>query len=285
MVRSVAARESDGTVRGRHPSALPRVMSTSTGAAPLDTTAEVETPEHVRFSYQLAGPSRRALAYLVDSVIRGAIFLAVAIVASVAGAFDEGGLGGMSMGLGLILLFVLEWGYFAAFEVLWSGRTPGKKAMQIRVVREEGVPLSVLDAVLRNLLRAADFLPFGYAIGLVVMGGDARFRRLGDLVAGTMVVTERRQGYAAPLKIHPPPTDKELAGLPSRPPLDRDDLDAIELFLRRLGTLAPLRELELAEMIAPVYAKRMGVRYRDPTRFLALLYHRAHERTPGGRAS
>jgi uncharacterized RDD family membrane protein YckC len=260
-------------------------MITSTGAAPLDTTADVETPEHVRFSYQLAGPSRRALAYLIDALIRGVIFVGVIFVASVAGAFDEDGLGGMSMGVGLVLLFALEWGYFMLFELLWSGRTPGKKAMKIRVVREEGVPMSVMDTVLRNLLRAADFLPVGYAIGLVVMARDARFRRLGDLVAGTMVVTERRQGYAAPLAIHPPPTDKELAGLPSRPPLDRDDLDAIELFLRRLGTLAPLRELELAEMIAPVYAQRMGVRYRDPTRFLALLYHRAHERKPGGRAA
>lgn len=258
-------------------------MSISTGAAPLDTTAEVETPEHVRFSYQLAGPSRRALAYLIDALIRGVAFLAIGIVASIAGAFDEEGAGGISMGLGMVLLFALEWGYFTFFELMWSGRSPGKKAMHLRVVREEGLPLSFVDSVLRNLLRAADFLPLGYAIGLVVMGRDARFRRLGDLVAGTMVVVEQRQGYAAPLSIHPPPTPQELASLPSRPPLSRDDLDAIELFLRRLGTLAPLRELELAQMVAPIYAERMGVRYRDPTRFLALVYHRAHERAGAGK--
>src|SRR5690606_16777321 len=105
-----------------------------------------------------------------------------------------------------------------------------------------------------------------------------------DLVAGTMVVNERRQGYSAPLSIHPQPTAQELAGLPSRPPLSRDDRDAIALCLRRMGTLAPPRDVELAEMIAPIYAARMGVRYRDPTRFLALLYHRVHAHAPGGQA-
>jgi hypothetical protein len=83
------------------------------------------------------------------------------------------------------------------------------------------------------------------------------------------------------VQIHPPPLASELAQLPGHPPLRREDLDVIELFLRRLGTLAPLREVELAEMIAPVYARRMGVRYEDPTRFLALLYHRFHERSAG----
>jgi uncharacterized RDD family membrane protein YckC len=255
-------------------------MSDTTGAtaSPLDTTADVETPEHVRFSYQLAGPSRRALAYLIDGVVRLAIALFVAIVGSLAGAFDAEGIGGMSTGLMLVMLFFLEWGYFTVFETLWNGRSPGKKAVHIRVVREGGHPLSFVDSVLRNLLRAADFLPVGYAIGLLVMGRDGRFRRLGDLVAGTMVVTEQRHGYAAPFNIHPPPTPQELAALPARLPLSRDDLDAIELFLRRLGTLAPLREVELADMVAPIYAQRLGVRYQDPTRFLAILHHRAHQK-------
>jgi uncharacterized RDD family membrane protein YckC len=257
-------------------------MNGSTGVThpPLDTTADVETPEHVRFSYQVAGPSKRAVAYLIDGVIRFLIAAVVLVVGSIAGAVDEEGLGGMSAGLMLVMMFVLEWGYFTFFETVWSGRTPGKKAMRIRVVREGGHPLSFVDSILRNLLRAADFLPLGYAIGLLVMGRDPRFRRLGDLVAGTMVVSEDRLRYSAPLNITPPPTAQELSTLPARMPLSREDLDAIELFLRRLGTLAPLRELELAQMVAPVYAKRLGVRYQDPTRFLALLYHRAHQKGP-----
>jgi uncharacterized RDD family membrane protein YckC len=255
---------------------MTRVSETS--AAALDTTVDVETPEHVCFSFQLAGPTRRAVAWLIDGVVRAALGLAVAMLAAFAGAFDEDGAGGISTGLALVLLFLLEWGYFTAFEAAWGGRTPGKKAMRLRVVREGGHPVGFVDSVLRNLLRAADFLPFGYAIGLAVMGRDPRFRRLGDLVAGTTVVVEEHHGYAAPLGIHPPPTPQELAAFPPRPPLTREDLDAIELFLRRLGTLAPMRELELAEQVAPVYARRMGLSYRDPTRFLALLHHRAHQR-------
>ena len=258
------------------------MTATSLGvsAPPIDTTADVETPEHVRFSYQLAGPAKRSVAYLIDLIIRGVIFFGVAVVGSIAGAVDGEGIGGMSTGLMLVVLFLLEWGYFTLFEIVWSGRSPGKKAMRLRVVREGGHPLSFVDSILRNLLRAADFLPIGYAIGLLVMGRDARFRRLGDLVAGTMVVVEDRQRYAAPLNIHPPPTAQELASLPTRLPLSREDLDAIELFLRRLGTLAPMRELELAELVAPVYAQRLGIRYQDPTRFLALLHHRAHQKGP-----
>src|SRR5207249_2141998 len=112
--------------------------------------------------------------------------------------------------------------------------------------------------------RAADFLPAAYALGLVVMGRDRRFRRLGDLVAGTMVVVEERHVVAPALRIDPPPSLKELRALPDRPALRRNELDAIELFLRRSGRLPVARERELAEMIAPVLAKRMRIRYEDP---------------------
>src|SRR5690606_28024528 len=77
------------------------------------------------------------------------------------------------------------------------------------------------------------------------------------------------------LHLHPPPTPQEYAALPARPEVSREELEAIELFLRRRGTLAPMRELELAEMIAPLLARRMQARYQDPVRFLGLVYARA----------
>jgi hypothetical protein len=128
------------------------------------------------------------------------------------------------------------------------------------------------------LLRAADFLPTGYAVGFVVMAGDRRFRRLGDRVAGTMVIVEERRHVAAPVLMQPPPTVEEIESFAQRPRLSVVELEALELFLRRRGTLGSAREHELAEMIAPSYAKRLGLRYRDPSRFLALLYRRATER-------
>jgi hypothetical protein len=182
---------------------------------------------------------------------------------------------GFGMGLGLIVMFLLEWGYYIASEMLMGGQSLGKRALHLRVIRENGLPLSFSDSFLRNLLRAADFLPLLNALGLVVLSVDRRFRRLGDLVAGTIVVHEERHAIRPALEITPPPKADELRRLPRQLDLARDELDALELFVRRSGEINPAREIELAEIVAPIYAKRFDVRYRNPVRFLALLYHRA----------
>lgn len=243
---------------------------------PLDTVAEVETPEHIRFRYQLAGPGRRMMAYGVDLVLRGFIVLVVWFILQLSSVFV---FDGFSTGAVLLLVFAIEWGYYLLFESLWSGRTPGKRVMGLRVVKDGGYPTGFLDIVLRNLVRAADFVPAFYAIGLTVMGLDPRFRRLGDMVAGTVVIVEDRTRLGQALVVSPPPTAAELDALPARPDLDAEDLEALDLFLRRVGTLNPDREQELAEIVAPVYARRLGgLRYDHPGRFLALLYTRATRR-------
>lgn len=247
---------------------------------PLDTTTEIETPEHVRFRYQVAGPAKRALAYLIDALVRAAIVMAAAVVVMLAGVASGDAFRSASTGVLLLVFFVVEWGYYVFFETIWSGRTPGKRALSLRVVTEGGQPLRFTDSLLRNLVRGADYLPpwwiLGtYAVGLVVMGRDPRFRRLGDLAAGTLVIAEERHAVAGPLELSPPPTAAELKNIPQRVPLTGEELDAIELFLRRVGKLSPARENELAEMVAPAFARRIGVRYKDATRFLGLLHHRA----------
>ncbi|HJZ85659.1 MAG TPA: RDD family protein [Polyangia bacterium] len=243
---------------------------------PLDNTTDIETPEHIRFRHRAAGPSRRGLAYLLDALIRGAVLVICVMLLAAFGLMGGGELGKASGGLILLVLFAVEWGYYVFFETLWSGRTPGKRAVNLRVIKNDGTPINFVDSVLRNLLRAADALPsFSYALALVVMARDERFRRLGDLVGGTMVVVEERARVSAPVTINPPPSPQELEVIPQRPPLSAEDVEAIELFLRRYGTLAPAREAELAAMVAPIYGGRMGLRYYDATRFLALLYHRS----------
>jgi uncharacterized RDD family membrane protein YckC len=239
----------------------------------LDTTAEIETPEQVSFRYQIAGPARRVLAYALDLLIRLGAALLLLIFLSIGGGGrpDDFGTGAM-----LLVLFALEWGYYVVFESLWSGRTPGKRALGLRVVREGGYETGFLDIALRNLLRAADFLPTAYSVGLVVMGLDRKFRRLGDMAAGTVVIVDEGRAIGAALEINPPPTADELAQLPSRVPLRPGDLEALDLFLRRRGALSHAREVELAELVAPALARRLGgLRYKDPVRFLALLYLRA----------
>jgi len=240
----------------------------------LDTSTSVDTPEHVRFEHALAGPAVRGLAWLIDTSVRVGIVIVVVMLAAFAELGGPGALQGASTGALFVLLFVLEWGYFALFEAAWSGRTPGKRAMRIRVVRENGHGLTLGDAFLRNLLRAADWLPGLYAVGLLVMGGDRRFRRLGDLAAGTMVVSEDARRILRPILLEPPPTSAELAWLPDGIDVSRRELDAIELWLRRRGQLSPARELELADLLAPILARRFGVRYHDPSRFLALVWFR-----------
>jgi uncharacterized RDD family membrane protein YckC len=234
----------------------------------LDNTAEVETPEHVRFRYRVAGPVRRMLAYLIDLLIRAGVLLAIGVVLSIAMAGNTG-----VFGIIAVLPFALEWGYYVFFETIGDGRSPGKRALSLRVVKEGGYPIGFIDSVLRNLLRAADWLPLCYVLGLIVTAADSRYRRIGDLVAGTLVVVEERSRVAPPLTLAPPPTAAEMDALPQRPPLSSWERETLELFLRRVD-LTPARREELALMIAPGLGQRMGLVVRDPVRFLALLHHR-----------
>ena len=240
----------------------------------LDNTVEVETPEHVRFRFHVAGPTRRAWAYLIDLLVRLAILLVVEIVLVLAtGRHLAAGKAITSSGT-LVSLFLLEWGYFVAFEAIWNGTTPGKRALHLRVVKAGGYPLSFMDAVLRNLLRTADFLPVGYLLGLVAMTWDGRFARLGDRAAGTMVVIEDPVRAASSIKLDPPATAAEVAPFPHRMVLPLPEREAIELLLRRRD-LSPARRQELAAILAPVIERRLGVTSVDPVRFLALVYHLA----------
>ncbi len=247
---------------------------------PLDTSVAIETPEHIVFRYRVAGPARRLLAYLVDLCVcyGAATLLCVLILFAVVGGAALGdaveSVEGLSMGLILLVLFAAQWVYFVAWEAS-TGRTPGKMAAGLRVVTTSGRPVGFGAAALRNVLRAADALPMGYAVGVAAMALSPRFQRLGDLVAGTMVIVPERPNAAALIRLWPPAQPGELAALPEEVRLDAQERNALEMFLRRRGTLGPAREHELASMIAEPLEKRFGFRLPDPARTLALLYDRA----------
>ncbi|MCA9651231.1 MAG: RDD family protein [Myxococcales bacterium] len=240
---------------------------------PLDTTVRIETPEHVELRLRLAGPWRRGMAYLVDGLLRLLLLMLMLVVLGASGSVA--GLDEASTGVMLLVVFAVEWGYYVLLETLWNGQTPGKRLLGLRTVKDGGYPLGFLDSVLRNVVRAADWLPVGGCVGLVASSLDPRFRRLGDMVAGTVVISEERGALQQPVRLHPPPTADELAGLPHRIPLSGDERAAIERFARRLGTITPAREAELAELVAPRIARRVGMRALDPARFLALVHLRA----------
>ena len=166
-------------------------------------TVTVETPDHIELQFQLAGIGKRFLAYLVDRLIQFglifALFLVISLVllagnklVAVADIVYEMRqvLGQWIIAIAILVYGVVSLGYFILFEYVWSGSTPGKRSQHIRVIRTDGAPISFLEAAVRNILRAVDILADIYPLGLVVMFIDSRNRRLGDMAAGTLVVTE-----------------------------------------------------------------------------------------------
>lgn len=249
----------------------------------IDTVVSIETPEHIVFQHRVAGPARRAMAHLVDLVLcYGAVVVVGFIVfflafsaASVGAALED--ILGLGIGFLLVLLFLAQWVWFAAWEAI-RGDTPGKRAFGLRVVTIDGRPIGFARAALRNVLRAADLLPSAYLVGVITMAISSRFQRVGDLVAGTLVVADARIRHGQQrFALWPPPFPHELAALPPEVVLDADERAAVELFLRRVGTLGAAREHELASMIAQGLASRHRWQgpVLDPVRTIALLYDRS----------
>lgn len=196
---------------------------------PIDTCHRQETPEGVELSLSPAGPLVRAAAWLLDLALRGIVYIATAIVSSL--------LGGAGTGLLLVVMFLLEWGYPVFFEAT-SGATPGKRALRLAVVHDDGSPLSLGAAVVRNLIRFVDFLPAGYLIGLGSCLISHRFQRLGDLAAGTLVV-HRERSERRPLRLEVPP-------LPPPVPLLLEEQRAIVAFAQRAGFWSGELQREIA---------------------------------------
>ena len=164
----------------------------------LDAIHRVVTPESVEFEFVLAGVFGRAVAWLLDRLIILAVYLLLAIILGLL----MGGLGQLGVVSALLLYFLLDWGYMVLFESLWAGQTPGKRALGLRVLREGGVRVGFEQVLLRNLARAVDGLPVLYAVGGVAALLSRRHQRLGDLLAGTVVIRERK--LAAPRAVQAP---------------------------------------------------------------------------------
>lgn len=166
----------------------------------LDGRLSLTTPEGVRLLLTPAGPATRAWAWLIDFLVWLVAIWLLALI-----------LLGSKLGQGvyLVLLFVTYWGYPIICEVYFGGRTLGKRALGIEVLRADGLPVGWRESGLRNLLLVADFLPAMYFVGLLSMLYDGRSRRLGDIVAGTQVVyrekrAERSSSDATVAPIAPP---------------------------------------------------------------------------------
>lgn len=215
----------------------------------LEDRLTIETPEGVDLQITLAGLGSRVGANLLDSLILGLIVVVVIIAIAIVGfgPISEDVLF-LIFGLGFLLLFLVYFGYYLLFETLNSGRTPGKAAMGIRVIRLDGTPLRFGAVAIRNVLRFVDSLPIFYATGLISIVVTARNQRIGDLVAGTVVIRDRKSDSVKGLLGEP----EQLSHLPrwDTTAVSEDEVALIRRFMERRSSLTVSKREELAASIA-----------------------------------
>lgn len=251
----------------------------------------VEVPEHVEIGFTLAGFGSRFIAYLIDFLCM-VLFVSILFSALVAllivfqkGLFETMMQGPNPRAEGLMIaillsifglsLFLVSWFYFVIFEMLWDGKSPGKRAMGIRVIRDEGGRISFYTSLLRNLLRVADWLPAFYFVGIIAMFANKKWKRLGDIAAGTVVVKEEKIGWMPSVSLPPPPPSEAEAGedeMLSAEVLDRLGKDYFELcreFMARKDLIDPAKATEIAAIIASEPMARLGLGPMPPETFIA----------------
>jgi uncharacterized RDD family membrane protein YckC len=207
----------------------------------------IPTPEGVEVRLTLAGLGSRFVSAVVDALIQGATLLAVALVLALAGVAGVTA-GAVALSLWTAFAFVLVAGYDVLFEVLARGRTPGKRLNGLRVVLVGGAPIGFLASAVRNVLRIVDLLPFAYLVGMVSILVTEKNQRLGDVVAGTLVVRERRAATAPPAA----PSAPVAANVDSwdTSAVTAEEHAAVRSFLERRGEIEDNAREELGTTLA-----------------------------------
>lgn len=277
----------------------------------------VETPELVELRFPVAGLGSRFLAQMIDGLLIALFYALLTILLVIVGKNTAGG-GTASSELstaskwfmaGVIFInFLVLWGYFSLFEGLWHGQTPGKRWMKVRVLKDSGRAITLFEAMARNLLRVVDLFPSFYLVGVIAMLSNRSQKRLGDLVAGTIVVHERTdeqpllsphqsRSFTAnvfeervPLGRLKPMGDK--AEMPAgEAPLAADavarlqsnDLHLIDTFFSRALDLSVERRAELADRVSATICGKMGIENRMGVAAERLLEAVAHRMRGQGR--
>ncbi|HVZ17964.1 MAG TPA: RDD family protein, partial [Terriglobales bacterium] len=157
--------------------------------------------------------------------------------------------------------FCMYWGYYAIFEALWNGQTPGKRKTGIRVIKDSGRPITAFEAIARNFMRAIDSMPGMYGVAVITIFVDKRSRRLGDMVAGTVVVHDKKDESAEPFLTTSAPsvTATPAASASIANKLTLQELEIIETFLNRRLDLPPNIREQSAKRIADAIATKLEV--------------------------
>ncbi|HLR52278.1 MAG TPA: RDD family protein [Candidatus Avamphibacillus sp.] len=190
---------------------------------------QIKTPEFVSLQFRLAGLGSRAAAMIIDQVIltlanTGLILLLIFTTNSDIWQVMEYG---WMVAVWIIALFAVNWGYFFISEYFFNGKTIGKNIIGIRVIQENGHSITVLSAIIRNLLRAIDALPTGYFLGIILVFLHSKHKRLGDMAAGTIVVYERKVQ-----RLKKTPLEKEI----EHRNLNKDSISIDDFVMNSLGS-------------------------------------------------
>ena len=252
-----------------------RAMTAGLSPVDLRPRHEVETPEHVTLRYEVAGLGSRAMAAAVDHFI---VFVLFAGLGEVSALLPGGSL------VYTLATFLIFWGYFTAFEAWWHGQTPGKRWLGLRVVLNDGRPVGFEGAALRNIVRIADLLaPPPYIAGMVAIFFHPRAKRLGDMVAGTLVVRDRPETAPPPEERRTAPRGAALATPALTARLSPDEYEVLGEFLTRAAALEPGAADRLAAGLATRFAPRFPDRPREPLVFLRRLHEEERDRRAAGR--
>ena len=214
----------------------------------------IETPERVPLHFALASIGNRFLACAIDHAIQWLALILILLASLVLASFDamQELVSSAPKWVGavmLILLFLTFSSYFAFFEWLWSGQTPGKRWLKLRVIREDGRPITFWEATVRNLVRFVDMMPYPfYSIGLISVFSTSRDQRIGDMVAGTVVIREREEEAPAFSRVFATPVSdpalrrsfKPVDFTASLSTLTESEIQVVETFLRRRWDLPDL---------------------------------------------
>lgn len=234
--------------------------------APLSDQLTIETPEQTSLQFAVAGIGSRFLALTIDTLIQAAfvIILVLAVAFADAALGISGRSGPWIGGIALLLFFLVFYGYFIFFESIWNGQTPGKRIIRIRVIKNDGRPIRTIESVGRNLLRIVDQLPFFYAVGIITVLLSRKSQRLGDFVAGTMVIHEQTLEDIKPVWQAAPTADAPKLGADRLAP---EDLALVEAFLNRRAALAAdVRYNTAAQIVGRLRPKLQipaGISYRN----------------------
>jgi uncharacterized RDD family membrane protein YckC len=244
---------------------------------PIADQLNIETPELVSIELPLAGIGSRFIAILVDSLILGAaLIILIFLAAFILPALSLLGPKSASWGLGIffLIIFLLFWGYFALSEAFNNGRTLGKRVAKIRVIHQSGRGINFAEALARNLVRIIDYLPGFYGVGIAAMFMSRRSQRLGDMVAGTLVVREREveapmwgestsrtltAAALAPNSPIPPPHLRVVLPAPALARLTPADLEVLEGFFSRRLDMDLTTRGALAGRIASALCAKSGL--------------------------